>query len=773
MKYPLSWLQDYVPITIPTQELANKLSMAGFEVDEILSVGDILTGIVTVKIESIEKHPDADKLVITQVNDGTTTHQIVTGANNISVGDIVPASLPGAVLANGTKIKASKLRGIPSNGMLCSETELGIAEESAGIWILDPTTPIGVDFVEYAALKDEILDVSILPNRGDGLSIIGLAHEISVLLDQPLTIPNPTPEPSAPCTTPLTVAITAPDQCERYQARQLNNVTIAPSPLLIQRRLQLCDIRPINNVVDITNYVLLEMGQPLHAFDRTHITTNTITVSLATDNTTITTLDGEERQLKDTDLVICDDTTPIALAGVMGNADSQVTDTTTDIVLESATFHPTTVRRTANRLALRTDSAVRFEKGLDPTLASTAANRAIELLIKHANATYLDGIASTETTPITTQTVAFNPDKINAILGTNFAHDDILHTLLKLGFTQSGDTLTVPTWRTHDIVGTPDLAEELIRLKGLDHIPSTPLTLRAPIDAPTPIESYRTILSALFIAQGYHDVVTMPMIAPHECDLIGHNGNRITLKNPLSQDESVMRPHGLPGLLKVAQFNANRQCDTLKISEITKCFDGTAETVMAQALAFGPELTFEQINGLARTACTQLGLKQLTAKRADTAFFHPGQSAELYSDDTKIGEVGLMHPKLRNTYDLPKTGYLALNLTTIATLSATKKQYTDYSVYPFIKRDIAILAPKTLSFHELTTALENAKIKFLVDVQLFDQFESDEKLGKDNKSIGISCIYQSPKKTLQDDTITRLHDQAIKALTQHLPVQIR
>ena len=790
MKYPISWLTDYVEINIDPQTLADQLSLAGFEVEGINPIGQELSHVITGKITSISSHPNADRLVITHVHDGKTTHQIVTGATNINIGDIVPVSLPGAILANGLSIKPSKLRGIESNGMLCSQTELGLSDESDGIWILPSDTPIGIDFIRYASLKDTVLDISILPNRGDALSMIGLAREISVLLDVPLILPD-TKSDSYSEPTPYIIN-NQTNHCHGYQAQLIDKISIKPSPIWMQRRLQLCDMNPINNVVDITNYVLLEYGQPLHAFDHQCLGSNSLTITQALPNQSIQTLDEKIHQLSANDIVISNNDQPIALAGVMGGKTSEVTTTTTAIVLETANFDGTHIRRTSNQYGYRTESSIRFEKQVDLKLIPIAAQRAASLLTTHCHARAFTPVSCNTPVPESKKprTITFDSRSINQLLGTNFSEKDMTETLTQLGFKIDKTSIQVPSWRIHDIHQSADLAEEIIRLKGLDTIPSKPLTIRALLDKQDPLESLRETLHNKLSSLGFNEVITMPMISPTDTELIQFTKPTVTIINPLSREESIMRPHGFPSLLKIAAHNAKRQLSQLKIFEITKVFQVNSNTisepVICHGFVFGKPfesvvstefksantLTFSLLKGLIESLFHTLNIQSINYLPASTTYLHPGQSATILLNNNPIGELGLLHPALESQFDLPKSAYWSINLEAL-TQPTQPPTFMPFTKYPSITRDIALLAPKDLSYSIIEQTITNASISHLDQVSLFDSFESDEKLGANKKSIGITVTYLSHEQTLSDDTVSKLHQSLINHLTSKLPVSIR
>tara|TARA_Y100000389_G_C17469568_1_gene529071 strand:+ start:510 stop:2837 length:2328 start_codon:yes stop_codon:yes gene_type:complete len=759
MKYSIAWLSEYVSIHVPPEALADRLCMAGFEVESLVSIGESLRGITTGKIIDIQPHPQADRLVITQISTGDATHQIVTGATNIAVDNIVPVSLPGAVLANGTCIQAQPLRGIDSYGMLCSEVELGVSDSASGIWILPEDTPIGIDFIAYASLTDTLLDISILPNRGDALSIIGLAREIATITQETVHYPIVEQPVGSGTDVSLLVDIKS-NHCTAYQASSLS-VWVGPSPIWMQRRLTLCDIKPINNVVDITNYVLLEMGQPMHAFDAQQLKSKEIEVRQANHHESITLLDGQSIQLTQDDMVISTDQSPIALAGVMGGVTSSIQPTTTQIVLESAQFQPTPIRRTAKRYNCRTDSAIRFEKSIDPCAYTRATDRAIGLLIAHASALYKSTVTQATSTYMP-RIIAWSSADINAILGTELPQVLMIQYLESLGFSVTESTASVPSWRHADVTGLPDLAEEIVRCYGIDQIENTPLRIVGPMGE-NPNHAVDTLKNQ-WANLGFSEAVCMPMIAQSDCDHVGIDPEfRVCVQNPISSEESVMQPHGLPALLRVAAHNWHHQQQHIRLFECTTVFKRTASGYHEASICHGIMLgsvDFFELKRMLTSVCPALNYQVFAEP---PTYFHPGQSACLTGPTT--GECGIVHPRVAHAYDLPVVAYWSFALP----IQTTPPVYQPFSRYPSSTRDIALVIPKTTQYADLVTSIQSLGISDLASVSLFDYFESTEKLGHSVKSLGLSLTYQSHKKTLEDGRINRMHDRIIQHLLDQFP----
>ncbi len=794
MKFSYEWLKDYVDIAVTPQELGDRLTLASHELEGIEYVGEKLKGITTARIEKIEPHPDADKLVITQINDGTEIHQIVTGATNISEGDIIPLTLPGSVISSGMELKETKLRGVQSNGMLCSEAELGMSESASGIWILPEDTPIGVDFIAYGQLKDAILDVSILPNRGDCLSIYGLARDIAALLDLPLKTPDFSYKAST-LANPYDIFVETPDLVPYYSLAYLEGFKAKPTPLWMQRRLQLSGIRPINLGVDITNYVLLEMGQPLHAFDSRSHKNTAISVSLAKEEQSFTALDGEERKLKKSDLIISHNEKAIALAGVMGGLESGVKEDTASILLESAFFDPVTIRRTANRLALHSESAIRFEKTVDIEHVLDASKRALHLYQSLGEAKISESISifhNKNNKRFTPLSFDIHLTELNTLLGSTFSEKEMKAALARLGIVIKSNSASIPSWRKHDIEAMPCIAEEVLRLLGAKNIERSLPTVYTLVPKPTTLHSYTDSLLQNFVNNGFDEISTFPMISPKDIDSCGLSASdNTTLRNPLTQEESIMRPIMIPSLLKVAAYNAKRQRDSFSLVECAHTYTsnekGSLQTSICAGVMYGQSLhkpyksadkdfshiELQQLKAKVENAIAGLGLSIRFKKETGSYLFHPVRHLSIYCGRLLIGHVADIHPSLTEAYDIPgEVLYFDINCSLLSEVSAITPSYQDIPKFPSTRRDVALLAPKDLSYSDIEIVINKFKPKLVKDYYVFDLFES-EKIGDDKKSLAIAFIYQNPVDTLSDDKVNKGHARFVQFLTEKLPVTVR
>lgn len=795
MRYPMSWLQEYVEIALAPEVLAERLTQAGLEVEAVHVLGRDLCGVVSGRIVEIAKHPDADRLQITQVFDGQQTHQIVTGAQNVFVGAVVPVSLPGAVLANGLKIKPSKLRGVPSNGMLCSQAELGMVDSAEGIWILDADTPLGLDMVAYAGLRDVIIEIGILPNRGDCLGIYGMAREIAAVLQVPL---KPLSVGLPPFVSqPLPAVHVKDSRCSQYIMRRMVLPTSdLKTPLWMQRRLALCGLRSVSLAVDITNYVLLETGQPLHVFDADKLSGD-LHVTAAPAGMMIQTLDEQVHELPEKALVISDDTGPVAIAGVMGGLGSAVDAHTRDIVLEAAVFDPVSVRRTGAYLGLRTESAVRFEKGLDWDGVLRASDRAAHLFVRLAGASVTEAHVTlgAQGRPVLRR-IPFVPDQINRLLGTSFSEEQMRQVLLSLGIEIAHDgqnsVAIVPSWRAHDLVDWPCLAEEIARMAGYDQIPEAFPDRWVPIASPTPLQQMVAVSESFWISRGYQQVCTFSMVSPEDFQKTNMRlpAEALHIRNPLTQESSVLRRYLMPSLLQVAAHHAKRQVEDLRIFEVGKVFwlseEGVQENQVSGILVYGPVshtyraaqkesyfLDFSYLKGQAEAFLTHVGFRDVYFKPSKYPQYHPYASADIFFSDVLIGNVGYLHPDVTEAYGISQqVGYIGLNLTALSRFDLQTARYVGFSRQPSTRRDVAMLAPRDLPYIEIVSAIDKVLPAAVADYYLFDAYEGDV-LGPDKKSLAFAFVYQDPEKTLSDEDVNAQHQAFVAALQGVIPIGLR
>lgn len=791
MKVSYNWLRDYLPLTLAPEALAQVFIRIGLEVDGITTCGALLHDIRTAKIESIEKHPNADKLVITSVFDGTTHHQIVTGATNISVGDIVPLSVPGSVIANGMELKAAKLRGVDSFGMLCSESELGIPTESKGIWLLPKDTPLGIDFIAYAQLKDTLFDLAVLPNRSDCMSHFGIARELSAALHLELKSPALFEAFSGDLSRDITIYT---PNCLYYSATEIKGLRQGSTPIWMQRRLEGCGIRAINLIVDITNYVLLEFGQPLHAFDLNKLGSSPLSVRNAKESETIVTLDTQTRELVVTDCLIATENSAVAIAGVMGGQSACVDENTTDILLEGAIFDPIATRRTANRLALRTESAVRFEKQVDAEGVQRAIQRATFLY-----STLSGGTSPTRPTqfkqsssPIfLKKSLPYSVDAVNRILGTSHTKSTCDAIFESLGFISEGDSLVIPSWRRHACTTQASLSEEIARIGGFEAIPSTLPTQG--IVQENESTQQRQLKEAIqhLIHSGLLETSTFPMISPNDLSkCLLSTENVVQIANPITQEQSVMRPSLLPCLANVAAFNVSRQAESCRYVEFGKTFrydsKEIVETDCLGVLISGKKLetpflahtkthsnyTFYDAKQFCNSVLKYWNTQAVYVTENIPNYLHPKQAASLLLNGNIIGYIGTLHPSICKAYSLSDQTFYVELFTNFLPKQNSIKTYSAISKAPSTRRDIAFSISKNASFSSIQQAIDLHKHALVKNWFLFDQFES-ESIGPDKKSMAFGFIYQHTDQTLSDDEVNQAHDAFCKALQDTLPITIR
>lgn len=764
MLVPVEWLKEYIDTDKKTNELAEALTATGSEAEGLETLGSRVKNLVIGKIEKIEKHPNADRLVICQVDVGEII-QIVTGADNVREGDFVPVARVGAVLPDGTKIRSGKLRGVVSDGMLCSKEELGLEEKSAGIFILPGKdyTP-GEDANEVLKLGSEVLLFDITPDRVDCLSIVGMAREVGIIEKQPVKLPEvKVNEIEKKASEKIAIKIEADELCPLYACRIIEGIKLGPSPLWMQQRLIASGMRPINNVVDITNYVMLEIGQPLHAFDANAIEGGTIIVRKANQDEVLTTLDGVERKLEEGMLLIADQNKPLALAGIMGGESSEITDETTTVLLESANFERANIRRASRKLGLRSEASSRFEKGLDPEIVLKALDRAASLLNMYASGKIYQGIVSAgsykpRNTKITTS-VSF----LNRRLGIDLSGDKMKEILEVVGLEVelTGDELTasVPSYR-RDIEGEMDLAEEIARIYGYDNIEATiPKGLLASKGL-TDRQKVERIIARELASLGYNEIITYSFLS--EKRLEGLPGEPVRLANPLSEEQAVLRTSMLPSMLKAVENNFVRQQKDLAFFEIAKVYEKTEDVLPKETLMVAMALTgrihdyfdqkgksvdFFDLKGTIEYLATRLKLN-LDFVAVQRPRMHPGRTADILLEGRVIGYMGQIHPD--------ETGqpvyFCQMALEPLAKGLSHVPVYKALTRFPAVLRDIALVGPESISADKVTQAIYEAGGTHLRSVELFDIYTGPQ-IGEGNRSLAYALVFQSEEKTLTDAEI--------------------
>ena len=787
-----NWLKQYTNVEDNANALAEKITRGGIEVEGVEYLAEEISNVVVGYVVSKEKHPDAEKLNVCQVNVGEEENlQIVCGAPNVDAGQYVIVAKVGAKLP-GIKIKKAKLRGVESQGMICSLAELGLSKSvvpknyQEGIYVFETEQELGSDVVEVLGLNDYILDLSITPNRADALSMRGLTYELGALYNNKVNFNDVEKEENYEATS-LQVAIES-DSCRNYVGQVVKNVEVKSSPLWLQTRLMNSGIRPINNIVDITNYVLLEFGQPMHAFDK-DLVGDEIVVRDAKEGEVLETLDGEERKLQTTDLVITDGTRAIALGGVMGGKNTEVSEETKNIILESAYFNPTSVRRTSAAHGLRSDSSARFEKGIDPNMQKAALARAVELILELCPNAVVEssvGIVKKEEEKVVEITTSY----INNYLGITLSTEEIVAILEGLSFTVevTGENLVVkvPT-RRPDISIKQDLVEEVIRIYGYDNLASTlPKFSKTTKGGLTYSQRMVRDLRAVFASLGFNDTINYSLVSEEEATQYTlENHHKVRLLMPMTETHSTLRQSLVPGLLNTVQYNVARKQKDLKLLEIGRVFFGSGddniqpkETLYLSAALTGEEratkwlkesssLDFFAAKGYLEVVFDRLGLdEKVTYKKSKLEGMHPGRFAEVYLGEKRIGFIGEVHPQVADKLGLNTTYVFEINLDEVISESKVKPKYEEVTKYPEITRDIAMLVDVKDEDQNIYNVIESVNSKLITKVELFDLYVGAELLvGK--KSLALTITYSDKQKTLTDEEVTAVHDKVLSALTEY------
>lgn len=790
MKLPMSWLNDYTDITgITPIEYNHAMTMTGSKVEGVENPGENLLNVVVGKIEEITPHPDADKLVVCRVNVGEKTLQIVTGAPNVKPGQTVPVALDGAMLPNGTKIKTGKLRGVESAGMLCSYEELGMDEHDFpdaeyGILILDDDLKPGTDIRDVFNLNENIVDFEITSNRPDCLSIIGLARETAVTFHKPFHLKKPVVKGcGGDANDYVKISVEDKEGCLRYCGKIVKNVKIGPSPLWMQHRLKACGIRSINNIVDITNYIMLEYGQPMHAFDLRHVKGASICVRRAHPGEKITTLDDVERALDETMLMICDSEKPVAVAGVMGGQNSEIEDDTPTILFESATFCAPMVRKTARKLGLRTESSARYEKGLDPENTEPALLRACELVEELGCGEVVDGMIDVRGAAKEPNVIPFDPEKINAFLGTDISRAEMEETLRALDFEVTENSVTPPSYRA-DVEGFADVAEEVLRIYGYDKIPSTLMRGETSHSVKTPAQKLEDVVKNILCACGLNEIVTYSFTNPNLFDKLclpaeSPLRKAVTISNPLGEENSIMRTTALHSMLEVLARNQNFKQPSARLFELATIYlpqEGEALPEERRVISLGMygNCDFYDCKGIIEALFDAVGLSGASfLPESENPTFHPGRCASICVGKKEIGIIGQIHPAVCDNYGLSKEVYaVQLNLPDLLTYSKDHKTYKPLPKYPAVTRDLAILADETVLAADVERVIKKQAKSLFAGLTLFDVYKGKQ-VPEHKKSMAYSLKLQSMDKTLTDAEVNETVQNILAALEKELGAVLR
>ena len=805
MKASLEWLQEYSDIDVNCLELGDILTMTGSKVEEVIQTGTDIKNVAVGKILEIEKHPDADKLVITKVDVGNEVIQIVTGAKNVKVNDIIPVAKDGAELPNGVKIKTGKLRGVESCGMMCSLGELNLSindypeQIEDGIMILGEKyeKDLGKDIVEVLDLKEEIIDFEITPNRPDCLSIEGLGRETAASLNKPFKNPRKNIDelqvPDKKEIEGLKVDITAPDLCYRYIARVVKNVKVGPSPDWMKKRLKACGMRSINNIVDITNYVMLEMGQPMHAFDINSISGKHITVRRAENGEKITTLDETERVLDEKDLVISDEEKAVAIAGVMGGLNSEIEKDTQTVVFESAMFYGGNIRKTAKKVGLRTESSARYEKGLSSENTLRAINRAVELVELLGAGEVVEGKIDVYPTKQKINKIKLDVDKINTLLGTNISKQEMIDILEKVDIKVENDMAIAPYFRM-DLEFVADIAEEIARFYGYDKLETTLVRAGTTIGVRTKEQKIENKIQEILVTNGLSEIYTYGFLSEKDLEkskikkeLID---NAITIINPLGDEFKLMRPTTIPSMMQILAGNNNKKNQNVKLFDISRNYKNIdnqvekgevplQENILTIGM-YGEDVDFYTLKGLVENILEATNVNRYDIERETTnESYHPGRCANLKVGIDTIATFGEVHPEVLINYEINKRVYLAeINITKIVKYSRVNKKYTEVPKFPAAERDIAVIVDEDVQVGDIEKAITKKCKKLLKgqkgleELKLFDIYR-DEKIGKNKKSVAYSLIFRDKTKSLSDDEINPVMEEITKELEEKFGAELR
>ena len=768
------WLNEFVPVDAGDHDFAEDMTLSGSKVEVTEVEGEEISNVVVGRVTEIKRHENSDHMWICQVDVGKEEQvQIVTGAQNVSQGELVPVALHNSTLPGGIHIKKGKLRGEVSNGMLCSYKELGMTDNDwphsivDGIFLLESDPDLkaknlkpGDDIREALDLNDHVVEFEITPNRPDCLSVIGLAREAAVTYGKPLTLHEPVVKGGGPGNLAdlLDVETPAQDLCPRYTARMVRNVKIGPSPKWMRERLRASGVRPINNIVDITNYVMLEYGQPMHAFDYRYVKGGKIIVRRAEEGEELTTLDGNVRKLTHDHLVIADETRAVGLAGIMGGENSEIVDDTVDVVFESANFNGTCIRKGALALGMRTEASAKFEKGLDILNTLPAVNRACELVEMLGAGEVLDGVIDILNFVPQPKTLKLRPEKINALLGTDIDSPEMCRILTDLGFGVDGDDITVPSWRG-DVEHYSDLAEEVARFFGYNQIPTTAMRGVTTQGGYSREQVLERDLGAICRSLGYDEIITYSFISPTYYDKIrlpedSPLRKSLRICNPLGEDTSIMRTTVLPSMLEILTRNYNFRNKSAYLYELGRTYfekeDGMADEPKILSLGlYGPDESFFTLKGAVETILDSIRAEDVTFQaETENPSYHPGRCARVYANGQELGVLGQIHPLVAANYGVDTELFCAeLRFDTLFAARGADPEYVPLPKFPAVTRDIAVLVDTAITVGQLEACIQSAAKGLLRDVTLFDIYNGAN-LPAGKKSVAFNLVLRADDRSL-------------------------
>jgi phenylalanyl-tRNA synthetase beta chain len=794
----LSWLEDYVSIQMDVSSLADALTMVGLEVEAVWDRFTYLNTVVAGRIDSVSPHPKADKLTICKVNTGDRQLDIVCGAPNARKGMLAPLAFPGTVFPNGKTLENSVIRGIKSEGMLCSENELGLGSQTGGLMELHGNFQPGTLLAKALSLSDHVMEIGLTPNRPDCLSILGIAREIAAIRKTELKYPDfSIHDKSKEIFKATSVTIEAPEHCPRYCARLVENISIGPSPFWMQDRLLSVGLRPINAIVDITNFVMMETGQPLHAFDFDRLAQNRIVVRTAKDKEVFTTLDGKRRELNSETLMICDGEKPVAIGGVMGGENSEIQQNTTRVLIESACFDPVSIRKTSKYLGLSTDASHRFERGVDPDGTVKALNRAASLMSDISGGHIVPGLIDENPIQFEPQSIKLNTTNANRVLGLSLQASHMQELLESVGFlVQSEDSqqlvVTPPSFRV-DVSRPQDLMEEIARIYGYDQIPTTFPLIPAQRRIPSVQWDFRGRIKDLMQSLGFNEVINYSFMDDKACDLLELDANDkrrkiLPILNPLNEDMAVMRTCLISGLLRTMHLNLSQQMKTLRIFEVGNTFISQGKDSLPEeneylaALWTGSrsdhslhmkdaECDFYDIKGAAEALLRSLEIQEVVFTKMpenSCQYTKAGHNARILSEGKDIGLLGEIDPKVISAFDLKQKAFIfELDLKIMSFLTPKTKQFQPVPRFPATYRDVTIIIDKHIESGEVLEMVRNTNDPLIESVLLYDLYEGDP-IPKGHKSITLRIVYRSAEKTLEDIDVTPVTERIAKELLNRL-----
>lgn len=804
MNTPLSWIKAYVPdLEVEAQEYTDAMTLSGTKVEGYEHLDKNLDKIIIGQIQKIERHPDADKLVICQVDVGTDIVQIVTGANNIKELDKIPVVLAGGRVAGshdgtvaeeGIKIKKGKLRGVESNGMLCSIEELGSSNEmypdapEDGIYILPKDAPIGNDAVEFLGLRDTVFEYEITSNRVDCYSVLGIAREAAATFGKKFVAPVVEVKGNKEnVNDSIKIEVQDDELCPRYCARAVKNVKIEASPEWMQRRLAAAGIRPINNIVDITNYVMEEYGQPMHAYDMDTIAGNKIVVRRAADGEEFQTLDGQMRKLDSSILMICDAEKLIGIAGIMGGENSKITDDVSTILFEAACFNGTNIRLSSKKVGLRTEASGKFEKGLDPNNAETAINRACQLIEELGAGEVVGGIADVYKNKREARRIKFQAEYINKLLGTQISKEEMLSYFerIELEYDAGTEELIIPTFR-QDLEGRADIAEEVARFFGYDNIPTTLPTGEATTGKVSFKHRVESVAREIAEFSGFSQGMTYSFESPKVFDklLIEKDSdlrNTVVISNPLGEDFSIMKTTPLNGLLVSLSTNYNRRNKDVRLYELGNIYiprqlpiTELPDERMQFTLGMYGEGDFFTMKGVIEEFLEKVGFSEKLSYNVDNKkpFLHPGRQADVVYKNTIIGYLGEVHPEVSDNYDIGERVYIGvIDIEAVLPFATFDRKYNGIAKFPAVTRDISMVVPKEIMVGEIEDIITKKGGKLVESYKLFDLYEGNQ-IKPGHKSVAYSIIFRASDRTLEEKDVTEAMDKILKAL-EEINIELR